>query len=286
MQPMTESAGAKTGPKRAGDLDTVAGRKALLTLVRQLLQGACVIEAAEGGQVEGQIWLTGATRRCHAGETVRQALSLGLALRDGEKIAAAPSASAFLRRALAEREEAFLTQHREIQTATIEVEGTRQPVRLNLAESPLGAVARIKDRKGEPFLPREAIEAGERFLSDFTRGQMQPRITASWEPRLSTRAKGSPGGGQDIADSSMAARTRFSSAMEAMGPELSGVAVDICCFGKGLELVERERQWPARSAKLMLRTALLALARHYDPPRQETRRRSHHWGADGFRPIL
>jgi hypothetical protein len=211
---MTESAGAKTGPKRAGDLDTVAGRKALLTLVRQLLQGACVIEAAEGGQVEGQIWLTGATRRCHAGETVRQALSLGLALRDGEKIAAAPSASAFLRRALAEREEAFLTQHREIQTATIEVEGTRQPVRLNLAESPLGAVARIKDRKGEPFLPREAIEAGERFLSDFTRGQMQPRITASWEPRLSTRAKGSPGGGQDIADSSMAARTRFSSAME------------------------------------------------------------------------
>ena len=35
---------------------------------------------------------------------------------------------------------------------------------------------------------------------------------------------------------------------------------------KGLTEVERERQWPARSAKLMLRTALAALDRHYAMP--------------------
>lgn len=68
-----------------------------------------------------------------------------------------------------------------------------------------------------------------------------------------------------------------------MGPELSGVALDVCCFMKGLELVERERQWPARSAKLMLKTALLALHRYYTPPAREGTR---HWGEAGYRPEL
>ena len=73
--------------------------------------------------------------------------------------------------------------------------------------------------------------------------------------------------------------------MEAIGPELSGVALDVCCFMKGLETVERERQWPARSAKLMLRAALMALSRHYAPP-APAGRRSHAWGAEGYRPEL
>jgi len=71
-----------------------------------------------------------------------------------------------------------------------------------------------------------------------------------------------------------------------MGPELSGVVLDVCCFMKGLELVERERQWPARSAKLMLRTGLLALARHYSPPRSPRAAPMQHWGAEDYRPVL
>jgi hypothetical protein len=36
----------------------------------------------------------------------------------------------------------------------------------------------------------------------------------------------------------------------------------------------------------MLRTALMALARHYAPPSAADKRRSHHWGAEGYRPVL
>ncbi|WP_245446890.1 DUF6456 domain-containing protein [Neorhizobium sp. T25_27] len=257
-------------------------RRHLLRLIRQLARGDCAITAGEAGEIR----LVGAEERTYPEAVIAQARSLGLAQLGDGRIAASAAASSFLRRALVTGEEAFVEQHGEIVVTSTEIDGARQPVRRNLAESPLGVIARMKDRDGKPFLPAEALDAGERLLADFTRGQLQPRVTASWEPRLATRAKGTAGGHADIADSAISARNRFSRAVEAMGPELSGVAVDVCCFAKGLETVERERQWPARSAKLMLRTALLALARHYSPPVPAKRRQNHHWGAEDYRPVL
>jgi hypothetical protein len=160
----------------------------------------------------------------------------------------------------------------------------RQSVRRNLQESPLFPLLRLKEKDGRCFLPEQAVAAGERLAADFDFAGLQPRITASWEPRLSSRSSGAAPPSVELADSTLAARRRVTRAVEAMGPELAGVALDVCCFGKGLETVERERQWPARSAKLMLRAALLTLARHYTPP--PSRPRPRHWGEEGFRPEI
>lgn len=158
----------------------------------------------------------------------------------------------------------------------------------NQDESPLSRLASRRGKGGAAFLTQAEAMAGERLRADFTRGQMLPGITQRWdgEPRQGRgRARQ---GAQDLSDSAIDARARVNGAIEAVGPELSGVLLDVCCFLKGLELVERERQWPARSAKLLLKAGLGVLARHYGFARDggRTARRQHRWGAADYRPVI
>ena len=80
-------------------------------------------------------------------------------------------------------------------------------------------------------------------------------------------------------------------ALAAVGPELSGVLIDVCCHLKGLEVKERQAGWPQRSGKIVLRIALKSLARHYglirDADADQSRgARVRHWGGDGYRPEI
>lgn len=264
---------------------TPADRKALVRLLR-LARKPLVMDAVDGAQVDLRASDGDPPHRFPA-RLLGLALGAGLLRQSGDRVFAGEEALAYLRRAQVEPGgEAFQEQHRTMIADTVLEEGARHAVRRNLDESPLGSLARLREKSGAPYFPAEAIEAGERLAADFHRGGLQPRITASWEPRLSQTNRGQRGGQADLADSALAARDRVTAAMRALGPDLSGVALDICCFMKGLETVERERQWPARSAKLMLRTALAALARHYAPPPVSRHGKPHHWGAEGYRPLL
>lgn len=226
------------------------------------------------------------------GEVLQHAISQGLVLQKGEFLEATAEASAFLQRAQAVKdEERFAAQHGALTDAVlVEHQGraceSQHVVRRNLDDSPLSSVARLRDKAGAAYFPRDAIDAGERLASDFERGHLQPRVTASWEPRLAQKQKGQRSAAADLSDSALAARYRVTKAVMALGPELSGVVLDVCCFAKGLEVVERERQWPARSAKLMLRTALMALARHYNPPKPSRQSDLRHWGEADYRPDM
>lgn len=145
------------------------------------------------------------------------------------------------------------------------VDGARPEIgvgaKFDESESPLIWLARRKGTDGRPLIAPHQLQAGERMRADFTLAQMMPRTTSNWDEPISRRNRDQVSG--HVTDRVVAARQRVQRALEAAGPEFSGLLVDVCCFLKKLDAVERERQWPARSAKVVLQLALERLARHY-----------------------
>jgi hypothetical protein len=168
---------------------------------------------------------------------------------------------------------------------------TSQPGQ-NLDESPLAWLRRRRGKDGAALISDMQFMAGERLRADFTFAQLGPRVTANWDAALGASGgrRSGPGGGAEIADHVMAARERVASALKAVGPELAGILLDVCCFLKGIEDTERSVGWPQRSGKVVLQLALSALARHYGMgetrPQGTTHTRPRHWGAADYRPSI
>jgi hypothetical protein len=155
----------------------------------------------------------------------------------------------------------FLGQHLDLVRGELNTDHGRARVMVDAAESPLAWLARRKARDGQALISSEQLLAGERLRDDFTRAQLTPRITANW--MSSVAADRRSGGDLTYSDAVVAARQRMRHALDAVGPEFTGLLLDVCCFLKGLEDVERERRWPARSGKVVLQLGLGRLARHY-----------------------
>lgn len=162
-------------------------------------------------------------------------------------------------------------------------------------ESPLDWLYRRRDRSGIRLISETQLQAGERLRIDFEIAQLRPRLTVDWG-RAVEGGGGRAGSGAtaalDITDRALAARERFGMALQAVGPDLANVLVDVCCHLKGLEQFEKAAGWPQRSAKIVLQMGLSALARHYGldtRDRDDVRARSGparvlHWGKEGYRP--
>ncbi|MBY0611353.1 MAG: DNA replication protein [Beijerinckiaceae bacterium] len=156
----------------------------------------------------------------------------------------------------------FRAQHETLSTQKVTIEGAEATVYCNDAESPLLWMRRRKGADGEPIIGAAAFAAGERLRLDYTMSRTAPRMGIDWSnPLAGSRNGGSAG--LNAAESIVAAGQRMNAALQAVGPEFSGLLFDLCCFLKGLEQIERERRWPVRSAKVVARLALDRLARHY-----------------------
>jgi hypothetical protein len=160
----------------------------------------------------------------------------------------------------ADQQDAFVNQHRALETGQMLVNGEAASVSVNLKENPLLWLHRRRGRNEAPLIDDAAFAAGERFRAEFERAGLLQRVSTDWS-RLGSNTDG--GRHAEPGDMMLCARSRVRAALDAVGPDFSGPLMDLLCFDKGLETIEQERNWPQRSGKLIIRFALAALARHY-----------------------
>ena len=190
----------------------------------------------------------------------------GLVERDGRAFVITVAGRARLAREAGGREapadEAFGRQHRDLAKALVPSPSGGDEVAVNMRESPLVWLRRRRGQDGEPLIDAAAFEAGERLRRDLTFAGILPSVTARWDGAIG----GGAGASRDPAgatDTVIAARQRVRAALTAVGGDFAGLLVDLCGFLKGVETIERERRWPQRSGKIVVRLALAQLARHY-----------------------
>ncbi len=157
----------------------------------------------------------------------------------------------------------FRARHLALGKRQIVTEHGRASVTVNEAESPLAWLARRRGRDGRALIETHQLQAGERLRADFTCANLMPSVTSNLTDPIASGRRGRDAGMAHFTDVMIAARRRVHAALDAAGPEFSGLLLDVCCFLKRLEDVERERTWPARSAKVVLQLGLERLARHY-----------------------
>ncbi|MDH5799123.1 MAG: DUF6456 domain-containing protein [Paracoccaceae bacterium] len=151
---------------------------------------------------------------------------------------------------------AFADQHRDFDQV-----GTKP--RINLAESPVAAIARRRGKDGKPFLCASLVAAADRLREDFELSQMGPRVTQDWDRFLAKCDHSySPDKGKLVGADG--ARHRVINALQDLGPGLGDIALRVCCFLEGVESAEQRMGWSARSGKVVLRIALHRLRRHYE----------------------
>lgn len=184
-----------------------------------------------------------------------------------------------------------MIQHRRPQATQIDRRRSRPNKPGRLQDSPLTWLHKRCDKAGKPWLDRNQYEAGQRLAMDFQAAQLNPSVTMNWNAlaaRLDNDRANYPGR-LEPGERAAAAAGRFPSAIDAVGPELAGILIDVCCFEKGLEGLEKQAGWPTRSAKVILQLALDRLAAHYGLVSSTTgpaRSVIKHWGTADYRPTI
>jgi hypothetical protein len=239
------------------------------TGLRRFVRG---LLAGEPGRRNGTAYMLGDGRRADA-TAILELIHAGVLDGDGTTCRAGRGTLNWLRRVSLESD-TFAEQHRVTERRP---DGTV----VNLAESPLSRLASGADA----FLGPHHVEAGERVRRLVERAQLQPRLTMSYSASHSPGKQ--PRSAAEITDLAEDARRQVANIHRLLPRDCAGVVMDVCGLLKGLQEVERERGWPRRSAKLVLRIGLDRLAEHYGLGPFAIGRntgREHAWLGEGARP--
>ena len=144
------------------------------------------------------------------------------------------------------------TQRRQI----VDPDGVRRATLINDRESPVQWLARRRDGRGRPYLGAEEVAAAERLRRDYEQGRLGARITSSWDAMFTAadrrRLRSAGRDGLAPNERAHAARQRVWKALQAVGPGLDAILLEVCCLQSGLEAAERRLGWPRRSGRLVL----------------------------------
>ena len=215
---------------------------------RSLVRFVRALMAGEPAVLVGEHFVLGDGCRAPAIK-IKELAAIGVLRVEGPACAANGQTSGWVRRSLL-YPDTHAAQHRILSTDS-------QGITTNLAESPLTRLGQGK----AAFLERHHLEAGERVRCLLERAQLQPRLTRDYaSPPIG--GSGRRGAG-DMSDMAADARRSLADLHKILPADCAGVVLDVCGLLKGLQEVERERGWPRRSAKLVLRIGLEQLAKHY-----------------------
>ncbi len=185
---------------------------------------------------------------------VRALQAQGVLGGDGTRCTALAGSRTWLRRQLI-AEDPQAGQHRDLRCSP-------DGVVRNVLESPLGRLAVATAGEAAAFLAPHQVAAGERVRRLAARAGLSPRLTMNYSA-AHTAGRGGNGGAADIGDMAADARRRLVELHRVLPRDCAEVVLDVCGLDKGLQVVEAERGWPRRSAKLVLRIGLDRLAEHY-----------------------
>lgn len=127
----------------------------------------------------------------------------------------------------------------------------------------LGRLNSGRAASGAAFLAPHHLAAASRFEQLVRRAQLAPRVTMSYDPTQFGGGRGAGNGVEAASDGAADARLKLSRLAAALPADCWGVVFDVCGLGKGLQLIETERRWPRRSAKLVLRIGLDQVAAQF-----------------------
>lgn len=181
--------------------------------------------------------------------TLKNLCAKGILATNGTEVVTRTEASAWLRRQLSAGD-GFAQQHRTPEA------GPQGTVR-NVEASVLLKLAR--GTQGQAYLTPHQLAAAERLSKWGEQARLNRRVTMSYSPLTASAQKGQAHAG-DISDLAVDARKKLDRMCRKLPRDCAQALLDVCVYEKSLGEIERNRQWPKRSAKLVLRIGLDLLA--------------------------